>query len=489
MDRLTTGIAGLDTVLGGGFPIGASVFIGGSPGTGKTLLTEQILFHQAAQGRRSLFLTTLSEPHEKLIRHAEAFSWFDRRWLGDQIELLSLYPTVEQQGLTEALELLLQSVRARRAQIVVIDGFRGLRTMAGDDFSVRRFIFDLAAKLNLLGVTCIFNGEYGRPEIDHYPEFTIADGIVWLRNDLVGMKHERWLEVVKLRGAAYLGGRHRFEISQPGIEVYPRIASLVGTVDYTPGPERLRLGTPGLDAMLNGGILGSSVTLLLGTPGTGKTLVSMQFLAEGARQGEPGLFVSFHESPSHLRYRAQSFDLIGDESFLDGSVQILYASAAELNAEAVATRICAAIDEHRIRRVVVDSVANLEATFDTAQLGDYLVALTMYLRSRGVATLLLKEIPELAGAPLTLAGLTVSVTADNILLLRHVELDGRLERIISVVKLRDSDFDASVRPYTIGRHGLVVGEPLRGVEGALTGMARLRSGETAPDRPIISTVP
>jgi len=113
----------------------------------------------------------------------------------------------------------------------------------------------------------------------------------------------------------------------------------------------------------------------------------------------------------------------------------------------------------------------------------------MYLRSRGVATLLLKEIPELAGAPLTLAGLTVSVTADNILLLRHVELDGRLERIISVVKLRDSDFDASVRPYTIGRHGLVVGEPLRGVEGALTGMARLRSGETAPDRPIISTVP
>ena len=91
MDRLTTGISGLDTVLGGGLPVGASLFIGGSPGTGKTLLTEQILFHQASQGRRSLFLTTLSEPHEKLIRHAEAFSWFNRRWLGDQIELLSLY--------------------------------------------------------------------------------------------------------------------------------------------------------------------------------------------------------------------------------------------------------------------------------------------------------------------------------------------------------------------------------------------------------------
>ena len=183
MDRLTTGISGLDTVLGGGLPVGASLFIGGSPGTGKTLLTEQILFHQASQGRRSLFLTTLSEPHEKLIRHAEAFSWFNRRWLGDQIELLSLYATVEEQGLSGALELLLHAVRARRAQIVVIDGFRGLRTMAGDDLAMRRFIFDLAAKLNLLGVTCIFNGEYGRAEIDHYPEFTIADGIVWLLND------------------------------------------------------------------------------------------------------------------------------------------------------------------------------------------------------------------------------------------------------------------------------------------------------------------
>ena len=144
------------------------------------------------------------------------FSWFDRRWLGDRIELLSLYPTVEEQGLSGALELLLQAVRARRAQIVVIDGFRGLRTMAGDDLAVRRFIFDLAAKLNLLGVTCIFNGEYGRAEIDHHPEFTIADGIVWLSNDLVGVKHERWLEVVKLRGAEYLGGRHRFGIDAAG---------------------------------------------------------------------------------------------------------------------------------------------------------------------------------------------------------------------------------------------------------------------------------
>jgi len=137
-----------------------------------------------------------------------------------------------------------------------------------------------------------------------------------------------------------------------------------------------------------------------------------------------------------------------------------------------------------VRRIALDSLTNLEYELNQIDLSDYLIALTTYLRKQGITTVLIKEIAELAGGPLTLAGLTVSVTVDNILLLRHVELDGQLERIISVIKIRDSDFDPAVRRYRIGVHGLTIGEPLRGVEGVLLGLAHLRTGtvEAPPGR-------
>jgi circadian clock protein KaiC len=239
---------------------------------------------------------------------------------------------------------------------------------------------------------------------------------------------------------------------------------------------RLAIGVPGLDAMIGGGLRAHSVSLLLGTPGTGKTLLALQFLAQGARQGERALFLTFHESPAHLRAQAEGLGLVEPELFDRGALQIIHEVPVELNADRVAARIREEVSRGGVRRLAVDSLTNFEYALDPAFQADYLTAFTTYLRGQGLTTLLVKEIAELAGAPLTLAGLTVSVTVDNILLLRHVELDGQLERVVSVIKIRDSDFDPAVRRYRIGSDGLVIGEPLRGVEGVLLGLARLRSG-------------
>jgi circadian clock protein KaiC len=479
MDRLTTGIPGLDQVLAGGLPQGALIFLGGAPGTGKTLLGEQIAFTEAAAGRASLIVTALSEPHEKLIRHAEGFHWFDWARIGREVEFLSLYQTVLDAGLSGAMDLIVRTTHERQASTLIFDGFRGLRDLGGDELAIRRFIFELGGKLGLLGATTLLVGEYARDDVDRYPEFTIADGILMLRNDLVGVRHERSLEVVKLRGSDYLGGRHRFTISPAGLTVFPRQATLVADADYRLGAARLPIGVAGLDAMIGGGLRAHSVSLLLGTPGTGKTILALQFLAQGARQGERGVLVTFHESPAHLRDQAEALGVAEPELFANGSLEILYESPIELNADRVAARVRAAIAEGGVRRLAVDSLTNLEYELEPTTQSDYLIALTTYLRTQWVTTLLLKEIPELAGGPLTLAGMTVSVTVDNILLLRHVELDGQLERIVSVIKIRDSAFNARVHRYHIGGGGFAIGEPLAGVEGILIGLARLRS-ESAP---------
>jgi circadian clock protein KaiC len=475
VERISTGIEGLDTVLAGGLPKGALFFVGGPPGSGKTLLSEQIAFHQASEGRNCLIVTAMSEPHEKLIRHAEDFEWFDWARVGREIEFLSLYQTVQEQGLTGAIDLIVRTVHERQVSTLVFDGFRGMRDFGGDDLEVRRFIFELGGKLGLLGTTTLLVGEYGRDDVDRYPEFTIADGILMLSNDLVGVRHERWIEVVKLRGTDFLGGRHRLAITQKGIIVYPRQAALVREANYEIGSERLKIGVSGLDTMVGGGLRANSVSLLLGTPGTGKTLLALQFLAESARSGVRGVLVSFHESPAHLRNQAESLGLADPELFENGTLQIIHEPPIELNVDRVADRIRRSIEEGGVRRLALDSLTNLEYVMDPSPMADYLVALTTYLRTQEVTTVLIKEIAELAGGPLTLAGLTVSVTVDNIILLRHVELDGQLERIVSVIKIRDSDFDSMVRRYRIGQGGLVIGEPLRGVEGILVGLARLRT--------------
>jgi len=265
VERITSGVPGLDAVLNGGLPKGALFFVGGPPGSGKTLLSEQIAFHQAAQGSACLIVTALSEPHEKLIRHAQDFTWFDWSRVGREIEFLSLYQPVQEQGLSGALDLLVRTVRQRNAAVVIFDGFRGLRDFGGDELDVRRFIFELGGKLGLLGTTTLLIGEYARNEIDRYPEFTIADGILMLQNDLVGVRHERWLEVVKVRGTDYLGGRHRFAIGTDGIVVFPRLAALVTDGNYELGAGRQPIGVAGLDAMIGGGLRECTVSLLLGT--------------------------------------------------------------------------------------------------------------------------------------------------------------------------------------------------------------------------------
>jgi circadian clock protein KaiC len=458
VDWMSTGVPGLDTILGGGLPVGNSVIIGGPPGAGKTLLAQQIAFYQASLGRHSLILTVLSEPHDKLLRHLEDFAWFDRDRVGNEIELISLYSTVRDGGPDEVIKLIVNKVRERQTALLVLDAFRGIRDLVADEVTLRRFLFNLGGELALLGVTTLLTGEYAPEDTNHFTEFTLVDAILLLSHERRGSRAVRGIQVSKLRGAGFLDGGHNMQIDRGGITVYPRMTAIARATPYRMGTRRLSTGLSALDRLVGGGLIEHSFNLVVGTPGVGKTLLGLMFLAEGARQGEPGLMISMDESPDHLAQKAQRFE-VGRVPFFDGKLlRMCWEPAVEIEPDIVASHLRAAIEERGVRRVVLDAFTNLESALNPSGLSDYILAITNYLRSHGVTTLLVKDVEEINRPLVSVAGLTYSSTCDNILLLHDFRLNGRLERVITVVKTRDSAFDAGRYRYTISPNGFQVDE-------------------------------
>src|SRR5581483_1809595 len=302
VNRLQTGIDELDLILGGGIPTGSLLVIGGPPGTGKTILANQICFANASQERQALYYTTLSEPHAKLIRFLDSFSFYDENALGRSLEIIHLPIPEQSDGLASlADEIARKSFEARPA-LVVIDSSKTLHDFAGSE-QVRQIVYDLASKVGHTDAVLLLVGEYTPEDAERLPEFAVADGIVYLGNELRDAFDRRTLRVRKMRGSAYLGGQHSIRIGADGVEVFARLEALAPQEKVAPRG-RVSSGVPALDKMLGGGLPGRSATLIAGPSGSGKTLLSLHFINEGIRKGERCHYVSFREDPEQLLRKA-----------------------------------------------------------------------------------------------------------------------------------------------------------------------------------------
>ena len=291
LQRVTSGDAAFDRLLGGGFPLRSVNVIAGEPGAGKTLFALQMLFHAARQGKKSLYLTTLSEPSLKLVGYMQQFSFFDERFIGRELVFADLGSVLRAKGLDSVLTEITNRVESTEPAIVVIDSFKAIRDIVGESSAVRTFVYDLAVHATAWGATSLFVGEYTDAEIDHNSEFAIADGIVRFSNRRDALTAVREVEVRKLRGAAHAIGRHFFEIGSDGLRFFPRVQSPVATdrpTETLPPSERVATGVEGFDAMLAGGLPQASATVIQGGTGTGKTLLGLQFLLEGLAGRNPG---------------------------------------------------------------------------------------------------------------------------------------------------------------------------------------------------------
>lgn len=479
---LATGVSGLDDVLGGGLPEYSFNLIVGTPGVGKTTLAHQIMFALASPERPALYFTLLGEPTIKMLRYQQQFSFFDPEQVGGSIHFQDLSDAVLTQDLDRVLERIVRQVEETNPSLVIVDSFqtvvRAISGQEGGDLGLQAFVQRLAVHLTTWQATTFLIGEYVGDEMQGNAVFTVADGVVQLTQSADRNSVVRKLQVLKCRGQAPMPGLHTFRITQDGMQVFPRIGTAIPRQERDGAPLHAPTGVAGLDAVLGGGIPTGDAVLLSGAAGTGKSLLATQFIATGAQHDEPGVIAVFEERPREYIRRAGGLGVDLAALVRRGAVEVIYIRPLDLSPDETLLEISAAVQRIGARRVAIDSVSGFELALASSFRDDFresLYRLVTALTGTGVTVLLTMEITQSANE-LRLSPYLTSFLTDDILLLRYVEIDGRMEKALTALKMRNSAHSREFWRYEITEHGLIVRESLRGYRGISTGVAERRDG-------------
>ncbi len=477
LDRVDTGIPGFDTILNGGLFKGGVYIVEGAPGSGKTILANQICFHRAAQGESTLYITLLAESHTRMIAHLRSMAFFRADLISSSIYYISAFKVLEDAGLEGLLECIQQAVHQRAASLVILDGLVSAEEFAPSARDFKKFIHELQTITSMTGCTMMML--YSTERQAHFrPEHTMVDGIFELSDQIDGVRALRSIIVRKMRGTSQLRGKHSLEITSAGITVRPRIESLLRGPDASDDASEAELASQpfqidSLDTMLGGGLPGTSNTLVLGPSGSGKTLLGLQFLMAGAKLGHKGLYVGFYERPAHLRSRGAKLALGVAAAVDSGMVELMWETPIEGVIDTVVERVIRTVIETGVKRLHFDGLHGFmhHAEFPTrtrAVVG----AMSAELKRLGVTSIFTLETRDLVGPRIEIPIDGVSSIAENIILLRHVELRSQLFRLISIMKMRDRAYDSRIREFQITDRGLLVADTFDSAEQILSGMAR-----------------
>ena len=470
INRLATGVPGLDAVLGGGLPEFSFNLIAGPPGCGKTTLAHQMMFALAKQERPAIYFTVLGEPPLKMLRYQQQFDFFDHQLLNRSIRFINLTEDTLTGDLDQVLRRIVAAVEAHGPALVFVDSFRSIVRASGNEDAppnnLQQFVQQLGMLMTSWQATTFLIGEYSN-EIDATPVFTVADGLIWLRQSVQRNSMVRKMEIMKMRGQATQPGLHTFRISAAGIEVFgPARVALASSTEVTKGFDtRLSTGVLSLDEMLGGGVPRGYSVLVAGPSGSGKSILAAAFLAEGVRRGEAGVVAAFEQHPNRWRSRVLA-DLI--ES---GHVGLIDSRATDLSIDEIVLLIMREVHRLDASRVVIDSLSGFELGLAPTFRDDFresLLRLVSALAGEGVTVLMTSELEDrytdLRFSPYGTAFLT-----DAIIVQRYIEVESRLRRVIAVVKVRASVHSNQLREFTIGNDGIQIGEMLPDQEGLLGG--------------------
>jgi circadian clock protein KaiC len=478
--RLASSTPYLDKVLDGGWLRGGLYLFTGPPGTGKTTLANQMCFFLAKKGEPAVYVTMLTESHSRMMLHLRSLEFFQQSLVGTRVHYVSGVHALKTGGAQGLLELLTQVLRDKAARLLVIDGFTVVREHIRSHVELRELLLALAVRAGLSDCTTfLISSEMGSgTDVEH----VMSDGILSLTTEHVGLKSTRSLEVVKFRGSDNLPGKHTFTINRHGVSVYPRYEALNpnNSEHVTDAELRSRWGVPGLDAMCGGGLVTLSSTLLMGSPGCGKTLLGLHFLAEGAKHGELGLYFGFAERRGQLLRKGDSVGLPLRELEASGTLRLETRAPVETLPDAMAQELLELLDTHHHRRVVLDGLEPFaRETLDPERAPRFVAALLNALRDRDVTVLLTQQPNALFGPELYSPIRGVDALCDNLLFLRFFEVGGRLHRLISVLKMRDSGNDPYLRELAIGSGGVEVREGYPSLDALITGQPRPRGDPEA----------
>jgi len=464
--QLTTGVRGLDEILGGGLPELSFNIIAGAPGCGKTTLAHQILFANATAQRPALYFTVLGEPALKMLRYQQLYSFFEPDKLGKAIRFINLSDVVLEKDLGGVLEEIIREVRASNPSLVVVDSFRTVVRKAaahggGTETDLQSFIQRLALFLTSWEATTFLIGEYTESELRDNPVFTVADGLFWLTQNTDRNSVVRKLQIMKLRGQSTVPGLHTIRITGDGIQAFSRTLGLGGPKTRASSRQRLSIGVPELDKMLGGGILEGDSVLVAGPSGTGKSALATSFLAAGLQNGEPAVAAIFEERPQGYMARAKGFgmDLVTPQK--KGLFELLYLRPLDLSVDETMQEVLDSVKRLKAKRVVIDSLGGFEMALAPSFRADFresLYRMIAALTGAGVTILTTVEIEDTFTA-FEFSHYTISFLTDDIIRLRYVEINGQLRKAIVVVKMRGGNHSKDIREYLISGDGFVVVDP------------------------------
>lgn len=478
LERIPTGIPGLDPLLEGGLLKGGVYIVQGPPGAGKTIFGNQICFNVAATGGQAVYVTLLAESHTRMLAHLRRMKFCDPEAVGSRVYYVSGFKVLEGEGLGGLLKVIRTTVTDNRATFLVLDGLLSAEEASPSDKDFKKFIHELQTFTEMTGTTAVLLGSTARLRGGFHPEHTMVDGIIDLTDELVDLRALRRLQVRKLRGTQQIRGQHTIEISDDGIRVRPRIESQLAlnntaNVEVLASPSRKAFGISRLDKMMMGGVPASSMTLVLGPSGSGKTVLGLKFLADGAEHGEPGLFFGFYERPQDLIRKGERLQFGTRRAHDTGGLHILWQPPIEGVIDLLGHRLLAAVREHKIRRLVIDGIHGFQLAAEfPGRVRSVFSAFAEELDALQVTTLYTMETPDLFGPRIEAPVSGLSPITDNIILLRHVELRSRLYRLISVLKLRDSAHDTAICEFRIDDSGVTVSDTFDGADQVMSGSAQ-----------------
>jgi len=478
INKLATCVPGLDEVLGGGLPEYSFNLIAGAPGTGKTTLSQQLMFALGTPERPALHFTVVGEPSLKLLRYQQQFSFFEAAKVGRSVHYVNLSHTTLEQGLDAVLDAMVAEVARISPGVVVVDSFRTVVRSANSaldpGMELQGFLERLALQLTTWQATTFLVGEYDENDTPNNPVFTVADGILWLYQSIDRNSGVRKMRVAKMRGQSPLPGLHTLRITADGLDVFPRIIKRINNPDRQLPTRRLSTGVAELDKMLGGGVPAGDSILVTGPAGSGKSALATQFIAAGLSQGEPAVIAVFEEHPREFLAHAQSRapNLAGSVS--KGLLEVIYLRPLDLSVDEALLEIQAAVARTNAQRLVIDSLSGFELALAPTfreEFRESLYRMVGALTGAGVTVFMTTEVAQ-TFTDLRFSTELISFLTDDIIVQRYVEIEGEIHKVMTVIKMRGSEHSKALRLYEITRTGLEVGAALPDYRGIITGVAQ-----------------
>jgi circadian clock protein KaiC len=474
-ERSSTGVAGLDDILGGGLPTSHLYLIEGTPGSGKTTLGLQFLRRGVEDGEKGLYITlseTAAELHTVAASHGwsldgvEVFELVTEEGLSPESEQSILHPAEVELG--ETTRGVMAAVERLQPTRVVFDSLSEMRLLAQNPLRYRRQVLALKSFFSARGCTVLMLDDRSS-EVDDLQLHSIAHGVISLEQvvDQYGPERRR-VRVIKMRGIRFRGGEHDFSLDTGGLAVYPRLVAAEHRQEQT--ELVVSTGTAELDTLLGGGLARGSNTLFSGPSGVGKTTTAIACVRTALMRGEKAVYYLFDEGLGTLLIRSRALGLDVRQFLETGQLQIKTLDPAEVSPGRFANMVRAAVEEGGVRTVVIDSLnAYLQAMSGDKHLLLQMHELLTYLNQRAVVTILILAQHGIVGD--IRADIDLSYLSDGILLFRFFEARGSLLKAVSVVKSRTSEHELTIREFRLGKNGVEVGQALQDFEGVMSGIA------------------